>query len=154
MYNQRITGRFSKATERECAAVRTFLGIATSLLLGALCRAQDPLSADPEHYKDEFENSQVRVVRVFFDSHYRSVMNQTPPRVVVVVRDEHFRVTYPDGTSEDRHLKAGTSFWTEGGKGIPENLSNEPFELIWIVPKTVNNIPSEVYDVFPAKISG
>lgn len=135
MYNQRITGD-SARRHRESAAVRTFLGIATLLLLGALCRAQDPLSVDPEHYKVEFENSQVRVVRVFFDSHYRSVMNQTPPRVVVVVRDEHFRVTYPDGTSEDRHLKAGTSFWSEGGKGIPENLSNKPFELIWIVPKT------------------
>jgi hypothetical protein len=76
------------------------------------------------------------VVRVFFESQYRSVMNQTPPRVVVVLRDEHFRVTYPDGTSEDRHLKAGTSFWSEGRKGIPENLGDKPFELISIVPKT------------------
>jgi hypothetical protein len=63
-------------------------------------------------------------------------MNETPPRVVVVLKDEHFRVTYPNGKSEDRHLKAGTSFWSDGGKGIPENLSDQPFELIWVVPKT------------------
>jgi hypothetical protein len=68
--------------------------------------------------------------------HYKSVMNQTPPRVVVVLKDEHFRVTYPDGKSEDRHLRAGSSLWSDGGKGIPENLSEQPFELIWIVPKT------------------
>lgn len=116
--------------------MRTFLGIAALVLWGTLCKAQDPLRVDPKHYKVEFENSQVRVVRVLFESHYRSVMNQTPPRVVVVLRDEHFRVTYPDGTSEDRHLKAGTSFWSNGGKGIPENLGDKPFELIWIVPKT------------------
>jgi len=105
------------------------------MLLGTLCKARDPLRVDPKHYKVEFENSQVQVVRVFFVSHYRSVMNRTPPRVVTVLRDEHCRVTYRDGTSEERHLKVGTSFWPEGGKGIPENLSNEPFELIWVVPK-------------------
>jgi hypothetical protein len=116
--------------------VRTFLWIVALLVKATLCNAQDPLKVDPEHYKVEFENSQVRVVRVFFGPHYKSVMNETPGRVVVVLRDEHFRVTYPDGKSEDRHLQAGTSFWSDGGKGIPENLSDEPFELIWVVPKT------------------
>ena len=118
-------------------AMCPILGWAAALLImGGVCRAQDPLVADPEHYKVEFENSKVRVVRVYFGPHYKSVMNQTPGRVVVVLRDEHFRVTYADGKTEDRHLKAGTSFWSDGGKGIPENLSDEAFELIWVVPKT------------------
>ena len=89
----------------------------------------------PAHYKVEFENDKVQVMRVHFDSHYRSVMNRTPARVVLVLGDEHFKVTYPDGTSSERHLKAGT-FWDEGGgRGIAENLGEEPFELSWVVPK-------------------
>ena len=116
--------------------MRTFRWTVPFLLTATLSNAQDPLKVDPEHYKVEFENSQVRVVRVIFGPHCKSVMNETPPRVVVVLKDEHFRVSYPDGKSEDRHLQAGTSFWSDGGKGIPENLSDQPFELIWVVLKS------------------
>jgi polyisoprenoid-binding protein YceI len=57
------------------------LRILCGLVLSAspFAQAQDPLEVDPKHYKVEFENEQVRVVRVHFDPHYRSVMNQTPP---------------------------------------------------------------------------
>ena len=111
------------------------------LLLGILILAageswgQDPVKVDPKHYRVEFENDRVRVVRVHFDPHYKSAMNSTPPRVVVVLTDEHVRITYPNGTSAERHLKAGTAFWSEGGQGTPENLSDRPFELLWVVPK-------------------
>jgi hypothetical protein len=77
------------------------------------------------------------VVRVHFDPHYKSPMNQMPPRVMILLTDEHIRVTIPNGKSSDSHLKAETAFWTQGGQGRPENLSDLPFELIWVVPKTV-----------------
>jgi hypothetical protein len=99
-------------------------------------RAQYPLKADPAHFKLEFENSQVRVVRVYFGPHYKSVMNQTPARVAVFPTGAHFRVTGPNRTSVERYLKAGTAFCDNGGgKRIAENLSNEPFELLWVVPR-------------------
>ena len=31
--------------------------------------AQDPVKVDPKHYKVEFENSQVRVLRIKYDPH-------------------------------------------------------------------------------------
>jgi hypothetical protein len=99
--------------------------------------AQDPWRVDPEHYKVEFEKDQVRVVRVHFEPHYKSVMNQTPARVVIVLTDERVKITSPDGESAERHLKAGTTFWSEGGRGLVENLSDQPFELIWVIPKTL-----------------
>jgi hypothetical protein len=111
--------------------------LAMLMLAAVQAKSQDPLKVDPGHFKVEFENDQVRVVRVHFDPHYKSTMNQVPPRVVILLTDEHIRVTFPDGTSADRHLKAGTAFWTERGQGRPENLSDLPFELIWVVPKTV-----------------
>lgn len=112
--------------------------LAMLMLAAVQAQSQDPLKkVDPVHFNVEFENDQVRVARVHFDPHYKSAMNQVPPRVVILLTDEHIRVTFPDGTSADRHLKAGTAFWTEGEQGRPENLSDLPFELIWVVPKTV-----------------
>lgn len=132
----RAAGRRLRPTELRRTAIRSVMLFSLVLFIAMVARAQDPLNVDPAHYKVEFENDQIQVVRVHFGPHYRSVMNQTPARVVVVLKDEHFKVTYPDGTSSERHLKAGTTFWDEGGgKGIPENLSDEPFELIWVVPK-------------------
>jgi hypothetical protein len=115
-------------------------GISISLLLLLLCfwspcAAQDPLKVDPAHFRVEFENDQVRVVRVHFGPHYKSPMNEVPPRVVIALTDEHIKVVFPDGTSSSWELKAGTAFWSDGGKGAPENASDQPFELIWVVPK-------------------
>jgi hypothetical protein len=122
--------------EKRRTGMRSMIFCGLLLLCSLFARAQDPVKVDPAHYKVEFENDQVRVVRVHFDPHYKSVMNQTPPRVVVVLGEEHVKVTFPDGTSTERHLKAGTTFWSQGGQGIPENLSEQPFELIWVIPKT------------------
>jgi hypothetical protein len=106
------------------------------LLLAAIAWAQDPLKADPAHFRLEFENDQVRVVRLYFGPYYRSVMNQTPARVVVFLTDAHFKVTDPKGVSTETHLRAGTAFWDDGGgKGIPGNLSDKPFEILSVVPK-------------------
>jgi hypothetical protein len=110
---------------------------ALAILISITIKAsgQDPLKVDPSHYKVEFENARVRLVRVHFGPHYKSVMNETPPRVVVLLTDEHVKVTHPDGTSEQRTLKAGEAFWSDGGKGMAENLDDKPFELIWVIPK-------------------
>lgn len=115
--------------------MRIFSYCAVAVLCSALSWGQDPLKVDPSHFKVEFENDQVRVVRVHFDPHYKSVMNYVPPRVVIVLTGEHFRVTYPDGKTDKWDLKARTAFWSEGGHGIPENVSDKPFELIWVIPK-------------------
>jgi hypothetical protein len=58
---------------------------AVAVLCSALSWGQDPFKVVPSHFKVEFENDQVRVVRVHFDPHYRSVMNHVPPRVVSVL---------------------------------------------------------------------
>ena len=39
---------------------------------------QDPVKADPEHYKVDFENDRVRVLRVRFGPHEKSIMQEQP----------------------------------------------------------------------------
>jgi hypothetical protein len=38
----------------------------------------------------------------------------------------------PDGTSEDIPAEAGVTQWAENEEHLPENLSDEPFEVILV----------------------
>jgi polyisoprenoid-binding protein YceI len=44
--------------------------LAMLMLAAVQAISQDPLKVDPGHFNVEFENDQVRVVRVHFDPHY------------------------------------------------------------------------------------
>jgi quercetin dioxygenase-like cupin family protein len=111
---------------------RLVLGAMAAFLAAAAvpARAQDPLKVDPKHYKVEFENDQVRVLRVTYGAHEKSVMHEHPGVVAVFLTDGQSRFTFPDGKSQDAPFKAGTTMWTPAGKHLPENTGDKPFELI------------------------
>jgi len=94
--------------------------------------AQDPVKADPSHYKVEFENAQVRVLRVHHDPHDRSPMHEHPAGVVVWLTDGHERLTLPDGKTQESRSKSGQVGWTAGTRHAVENLSDNPFEVILV----------------------
>ena len=50
-------------------------------------QAQDAVTADPKHYKVEFENEQVRVLRISYGPGEKSVMHQHPANVAVFLTD-------------------------------------------------------------------
>jgi quercetin dioxygenase-like cupin family protein len=97
--------------------------------------AQDPVKVDPKHYKVEFENDEVRILRVTYGAHEKSVMHEHPNAVAVFLADGQSRFTLPDGKTQDNPIKAGTSMWTPAGKHLPENLGDKPFELILVETK-------------------
>ena len=94
--------------------------------------AQDPVKVDPQHYKVEFENAQVRVLRVTYGPHEKSVMHEHPAGVVVFLTEQQGKFTYPDAKTEELSGKAGETRWVAGGKHLPENLSDKPFELVLV----------------------
>lgn len=94
--------------------------------------APDSVTADPAHYKVEFENDKVRVVRINYGPKEKSVMHSHPAGVVVFLNDIQSRFTMPDGTTDDRQVKAGTVAWTDATVHNPENLGDKPFEVIHI----------------------
>ena len=116
---------------------RLVLG-AIALLLAAAAvpaRAQDPVKVDPKHYRVEFENDQVRVLRITYGAHEKSVMHEHPGAVAVFLIDGQVKFTFPDGKSQDAPFKAGTTMWTPAGKHLPENTGDKPFELILVEMK-------------------
>lgn len=111
------------------------LGVA-ALLAGAVASAQDAAEVDPQHYKVAFENDQVRVLRITYGPHEKSVMHSHPAGVAVFLNDLHGRFTMPDGETRDMEVEAGTVQWTAADVHQPENLGDEPFEVIQIEFKT------------------
>lgn len=102
----------------------------------AQAAAQDAVTADPKHYKVEFENAQVRVLRITYGPGEKSVMHGHPANVAVFLTDGATKFTLPDGKTQDVKIKAGTSQWDAGGAHLPENLGDKPFELLLVELKT------------------
>lgn len=92
--------------------------------------AQDPVKVDPKHYKLEFENPRVRVLRIHYGPHEKSVMHSHPDAVAIFLTDSHTSFTFPDGKSEVRDAKAGDSRWTPAETHLPENLGDKAEDVI------------------------
>lgn len=97
--------------------------------------AQDPVKVDSKHYKIEFENSQVRVLRITYGPREKSPMHDHPESIAVFLTDVHVKFTFPDGKSEERRNKAKETMSLPAGKHAPENLSSQPLELILVEVK-------------------
>jgi quercetin dioxygenase-like cupin family protein len=98
--------------------------------------AQDPVKVDSKHYKVEFENSQVRVLRIKYGPHEKSVMHWHPNAIAIFVTDANGKFTFPNGKTQDMTSKAGETRWTPAGRHLPENTSDQPFEVILVELKT------------------
>src|SRR5213592_2690777 len=70
--------------------------------------ALDPVKVDPNRYKVELENDQVRVFRVRYGPHDKGVMHEHMlNRVVTFITDGNMKVTTPDGESKILKTAAG-----------------------------------------------
>jgi quercetin dioxygenase-like cupin family protein len=108
-------------------------------LMAALCMisavpafAQDPVKVDPKHYKVDFENDQVRVLRITYGPGEKSLMHEHPASVAVFLTDGQVKFTLPDGKSQLTPSKAGSAVWAAAGKHLPENVGDKPLELILV----------------------
>ena len=120
--------------------MKQFLSIITLLfavmLFSGNSFAQDATVVDPDHYKVEFENDQVRVLRITYGPGEKSVMHSHPEGVAVFLTDGSGKFTFPDGKTEDTNFESGLAIWTPGSTHQPENTGDEPFEIIQIEMKT------------------
>ncbi|MDO8550709.1 MAG: cytoplasmic protein [Ignavibacteria bacterium] len=105
------------------------------ILLSGYSFAQDAVKVDPKHYKVEFENDQIRVLRITYGPKEKSVMHEHPNAVAIFLTDINGKFTLPDGTTQDNKSKAGMTLWTPAGKHLPENVGDKPFELILVEMK-------------------
>jgi hypothetical protein len=97
----------------------------------AVRTALDPLRVDAKDFKLEFENSQVRVMRVKMGPRQSLPMHEYAlNRVVFYLTDQNVRETSPDGKAKVTGHKAGDYTWDGPAKYKAENLSDKPFEAL------------------------
>lgn len=100
------------------------------LALAAPALAQDAAKVDAKHYKVEFENAKVRVLRANYGPHEKSVMHSHPDALAIFLSDGQAKFTFPDGKTQDAPIKAGTTMWTPATTHLPENVGDKPFEVL------------------------
>lgn len=97
--------------------------------------AQDATKVDAKHYKVEFENDQVRVLRATYGPKEKSSMHEHPALVSIFLTDGNIKMTGSDGKSREMAVKAGAAQWNDGTKHTPENMGDKPFEVILVEMK-------------------
>ncbi|OFW29262.1 MAG: hypothetical protein A3J28_08575 [Acidobacteria bacterium RIFCSPLOWO2_12_FULL_60_22] len=80
--------------------------------------AQDPVKVDPKHYKVEFENAQVRIMRVIRGPHEKSPLHEHPNYIAIYLTDG------PGGR------KAKTAQWRDAIKHEEENATDKATETV------------------------
>ena len=92
----------------------------------------DPVKLDPKHYKVEFENDRVRVLRVNYGPREKSVMHSHPDGIGVFLTEQKARFSFTDGRATESQFKAGEVKWLAEKTHLPENLADEPLELVLV----------------------
>lgn len=91
----------------------------------------DPVRVAPEHYKVEFDNPQVRVLRAHYGPHEGGPEHEhILDRVMVYLTDANVKVTDHKGNVQVMHAKAGDVRMGGAATHKEENLSLLPFEVL------------------------
>lgn len=97
--------------------------------------SQDAVKVDPKHYKVEFENDKVRVLRITMEAGEKAPMHSHPEGVVIFLTDGEGKFTYSDGKTQDSKFKAGQVIWSPETTHQPENTGEKSFQVIQIEMK-------------------
>ena len=112
--------------------LKFFASVLFLVCLATVAAAQDPVKVDANHYKVEFENAQVRVLRIKVGPGEKSIMHRHPNAVAIFLTDANGKFTFPNGKSEAITSKAGDTRWTPAITHNPENVGDQPFEVILV----------------------
>lgn len=112
-----------------------FMALLAAASLLALPVLQDPPAVDPSMVKVEFENDQIRVLRVHYGPRQLLGLHSHPGRVVLLLADASRTSTSADGTSRAAPGRSGEAVWHDATVHQVENLGEAPFETIEVEVK-------------------
>jgi beta-alanine degradation protein BauB len=102
----------------------------TALSMVAAVKAQDVVKVSPETHKILLENEHVRVLDVHAKPGEKVGMHSHPASTLYYLTDGKLKITYPDGRTEERTVRAGTAFWSEAVTHSVENLGANEFHEV------------------------
>lgn len=93
----------------------------------------DPLKVDPAHYKLEFENPQVRVLRLKVQPHGTVPLHTyATDHVTIFLTDQNFRIKDSAGKTGTAEHKAGDVVWETPATQMEQNIGAQPFEAVTV----------------------
>lgn len=110
---------------------KIMLSAAALLWMVVPAAAQDAVKVDPAHHKVEFENDQVRVLRVTRGPGEKTPTHSHPGGVAIFLNDSKNRLTV-DGKSEAPERKAGSVTELKAVTHVVENVGTTKSEVIVI----------------------
>jgi quercetin dioxygenase-like cupin family protein len=120
--------------------MRVLLSLAALICLAVSAAvAQDPVVADADHIKLEFENAQVRVMRYSYAPGEKSPVHDHLTTILIALTDQDAKST-ANGKTTDFHAKAGQVFWRNAIKHTWENVGTTPSNGILV---EIKGAPSE-----------
>jgi quercetin dioxygenase-like cupin family protein len=96
----------------------------------------DAVKADPKHYKVEYENESIRVLRVTLGPHEKTPMHFHPANLNIDMNQGQIKHTFPDGKSET-------------GKGNPEGFGKNA-----AVTHSSENLGDQKFEAFLIELKG
>jgi hypothetical protein len=96
---------------------------------------RDPVIVDPQHFKVDFQNEQVRVVHLSMKGTEETRMHEEPAVLAVCIKECHVRLSEPDGKTKDLNMQDGDTHWIWEDIRSEKNLSKEPLEMLLIEMK-------------------
>ncbi len=110
-----------------------FAAVALFFVAGT-AQAQDvvKVAGGPETHKVALENAHVRVLEGRIAPGQKVGMHSHPANVVYYLTDAKMKYTSPDGKSEVREAKAGSTRWSEPVTHAVENVGTTEVRLIQI----------------------
>ena len=112
------------------------LFVVIALMFTTKSLAQDAVKVDPKHYSVEFENDEIRVLRIKYGPGEKSVMYSHARGYVFFVTDYEGTFTIPGGEVIKVSGKAGSTMWTDATQHLPENLGKNTMEVVQVEFKT------------------
>jgi hypothetical protein len=96
----------------------------------------DAAKIDHAHNEVLLDNDRLRVVRIRFEPGESGPMVDKRARVIIARTDSQATVTFPDGHSEPREVKAGTISFGNAGRQATKNTGTTPLENIVVELKS------------------
>ena len=121
--------------------------------------ALDAVKIDPKHYKVEFENENIRILRTSYGPHEKSPMHYHPAYWYVNLTENQYKMVTPDSigslqTTERLSIAPTSDKWpgredgtTKAGSHSVENLLDHPAESIVVELK---NSPEQIVPIASA----
>jgi quercetin dioxygenase-like cupin family protein len=110
--------------------------VVIALVIPSKALAQDATKVDPKHYSVEFENDEIRVLRIKYGSGETSVMHNHARGYTFFVTNYEVTFEIPNGEVIKASGKAGTTMWADATQHLPTNIGKYPLEVIQVEFKT------------------